>query len=148
MQPAKKGYRHWGHDIGAKDTPLEAGLGFAVKLNKPAFNGRERLLAQQAAGVRRRLVQFALDDPAPLLYHNEPIWRDCEMVGHITSAMYGHTVGAAVGMGYVRHSEPVTAAFIDAGRYEIEVATQRVPARACLQSFYDPRSLRVTERAG
>lgn len=144
----EKGYRHWGHDIGDEDTPLEAGLGFAVKLNKPAFNGRERLLAQQAAGVTRRLVQFALEDPAPLLYHNEPIWRDGEMVGHITSAMYGHTVGAAVGMGYVRHSEPVTAAFIDAGRYEIEVATQRVPARACLQSFYDPRSLRVTERAG
>jgi 4-methylaminobutanoate oxidase (formaldehyde-forming) len=142
----EKGYRHWGHDITDEDTPLEAGLGFAVKFDKPGFHGRERLLEQKTHGVRKRLVQFVLADAGPLLYHNEPIWRDHVMVGHITSAMFGHTLGAAVGMGYVHHSEPVTAEFIRTGQYEIEIATERVPARASLQPFYDPQSLRVTER--
>ena len=99
----EKAYRHWSHDITDEDTPLEAGLGFAVKLDKAGgFIGREALLAQKEAGIERCLLQFQLKDPEPLLYHNEPIWRDGELVGHITSGAYGHTSGRRIGLGYVR----------------------------------------------
>ena len=139
----EKGYRHWGHDITDEETPVEAGLSFAVKLDKESFNGKARIAQQKADGVTKRLVQFALEDENYLLYHNEPIWRNDEIVGYITSGMFGHTIGAAVGMGYITQPEPVTAGFVKAGRYEIEVATKRVPARASLRPLYDPKSERV-----
>jgi 4-methylaminobutanoate oxidase (formaldehyde-forming) len=139
----EKGYRHWGHDIGVEDTPIEAGLGFAVKFAKADFNGREHLLWQKAAGVKKRLVQFKLEDDQHLIYHNEPIWRNGLMVGHITSGMFGHTLGVAVGMGYVNHNENVTAQFINDGTYEIEIAALRVPAQVSLHPFYDPQSERM-----
>ena len=139
----EKGYRHWGHDITGEDTPFEAGLGFAVKLDKEGLNGRGALLRQKAEGVKKRLVQFALQDPQPLMYHNEPIWRDGEIVGFITSGMYGHTIGSCLGLGYLNRPEPITAEWVAAGTYEIEVATERFPARASLKPFYDPQGLRV-----
>ena len=99
----EKAYRDWSHDMGPADTPLEAGLGFTCDWSKPGgFIGREALIGQRDAGLpRRRLVQFLLEDPQPLVYHNEPIYRDGERVGFVTSAMYGHTLGAAVALGYV-----------------------------------------------
>jgi glycine cleavage system aminomethyltransferase T len=141
----EKAYRHWGHDIGDEDTPLQAGLGFAVAWDKAGgFVGREALLEQRARGVRRRLVSLALEDPTALLYHNEPIWRDGAPVGRISSGMFGHTVGAALGLGYLeRPDAPLDAAWIAAGRYEIEVAGERIPARVSLRPFYDPTSGRV-----
>ena len=139
----EKGYRHWGHDVTGEETPLEAGLGFAVRLNKDHFLGREVLLEQKHTGVKKRLVQFALEDPEALLYHNEPIWRDNEIVGFITSGMFGHTLGAAIGLGYVNHADGVTPAYIQSGRYEIEVAGKRIPARASLRPFYDPENERI-----
>ncbi len=140
----EKGYRHWGHDITDEDTPIEAGLGFAVKFDKGVdFNGRSILLKQKQEGVKKRLVMFALDDPNAMLYHNEPIYRNDEIVGYISSGMYGHTIGSSMGMGYINHDEPITAAFIKAGSYEIEVATERIPARASLRPFYDPKSLKI-----
>ncbi len=140
----EKAYRHWGHDITDEDTPLEAGLGFAVAWDKPGgFIGREALLRQKEEGVKRRLVQFALDDPEPLMHHNEPIWRNGEIVGYITSGMFGHAVGKSLGMGYVANEDGVDADFINAGTYEIEIACQRYPATASLKPFYDPRSERV-----
>ena len=138
----EKAYRSWGHDITTEDTPLEAGLGFACRLDKP-FIGREALLRQKEAGVTKRLVQFLLSDPGPLLYHDEPIWRDGRLVGYLSSGNYGHTLGAAVGLGYVRNEGGVDAAFVEGGSYEIEVAGTRVPARASLRPLYDPRSERV-----
>ena len=112
----EKAYRHWSHDITDEDSPLEAGLGFVVKFDKPGgFIGREALLAQQEQGVARHLVQLKLNDPEPLIYHNEPIWRGDEIVGHITSAAYGHTLGGAVGLGYVT-AEPGAPADSGAGR--------------------------------
>ena len=94
----EKAYRHWSHDITDEDSPLEAGLGFVVKFDKPGgFIGRAALLAQQEQGVSRHLVQLKLNHPEPLIYHNEPIWRDDEIVGHITSAAYGHTLGGQWG---------------------------------------------------
>ncbi len=139
----EKAYRHWGHDVADEDTPLEAGLGFAVRLNKENFLGREVLLEQKHNGVKKRLVQFALEDPEALLYHNEPIWRDNEIVGFLTSGMFGHTLGAAIGLGYVNHAAGVTPEYIQSGRYEIEVAGRRIPARASLRPLYDPENERI-----
>src|SRR6185369_394190 len=97
----EKGYRSWGHDIGRDDTPLDAGLGFAVAFKKDGFVGREALLRQRDRPLARRLVAFTLDDPEPLLLGDEPIYRDGALVGRITSGAYGHTLGRSVGMGYV-----------------------------------------------
>ncbi len=140
----EKGYRHWGDDITEEDTPLEAGLGFAVAFDKDAdFIGRDALLRQKETGLKRRLVQFSLEDPEPLLYHDEPIWRDGKIVGRITSGMFGYTIGCAIGIGHVEHEDGVNANFVNAGSYEIEVACERIPARASLRPFYDPKSERV-----
>ena len=135
---------HWGHDIGPEDNPLQAGLGFAVDWDKAAgFRGREALgqIAKQVP--TRRMTQFLLDDPESMLYHEEPIWRDGERVGRTTSGMYGHTLGGSVGLGYVESAAGVDQAFIAEGRWEIEVAGERIPARASLAPMYDPRSERV-----
>jgi len=140
----EKAYRSWGHDLGGEDTPLEAGLGFAVRLDKKMpFLGRDALLAQRDTTLRRRLVVFALDDPEPLLYHDEPIWRDGALVGRITSGAYGHTIGRAIGLGYVTDADGVSEELVATGRWEIEIACDRVPARAQLAAPYDPKSLRV-----
>ncbi len=142
----EKAYRHWGHDITDEETPVEAGLNFAVAWDKPGgFIGRESLLRQREAGPRQRLVQFKLTDPEKLLYHNEPIWRDGVIVGHLRSGSYGHTLGAAVGLGYVRDPSGgvVDAAYVADGRYAIEVACEQVPAAASLRPLYDPKSLRI-----
>ncbi|MEE8535865.1 MAG: aminomethyltransferase family protein, partial [Kiloniellales bacterium] len=141
----EKAFRHWGHDITDEDTPLQAGLGFAVRFDKNAdFIGREALLRQKEEGrLTRRMVQFALEDPEPLLYHNEPVWRDGEMVGYLTSGNYGHHLGRAIGLGYVSHPDGVDADFVKSGRYEIEVACERFPAQASLRPLYDPKAERV-----
>ncbi len=140
----EKAFRHWGHDISDEDTPLEAGLGFACRLDKNVpFIGRDALLRQKERGVEKRLVQFALEDPEPLLYHNEPIYRDGEIVGYLSSGNYGHALGRAIGLGYVRRAGGIDAGFINAGRYEIEVAGTRCPATASLRPMYDPKSERV-----
>ncbi len=140
----EKAYRHWGHDIGDEDTPLEAGLGFACRLDKATdFIGRDALLRQKQQGVTKRLVQFALEDPEPLLYQNEPIYRDGEIVGYVTSGSYGHHLGRALGLGYVSHPDGVDADFVASGTYEIEIACERFPAQASLRPLYDPKSERV-----
>jgi 4-methylaminobutanoate oxidase (formaldehyde-forming) len=140
----EKGYRAWGHDLTNEDTPLEAGLAFAVALDKPVpFIGRDALLAQRGRPLTRRLVLFTLDDPEPLLFGDEPIYRDGRLVGRITSCAYGHTVGRAVGMGYVRDERGVDRAFLEAGRYAIDVAGAQVAAKAQLEPPYDPKGARV-----
>ncbi|MEM7226563.1 MAG: FAD-dependent oxidoreductase [Pseudomonadota bacterium] len=140
----EKAFRHWGHDISDEDTPLEAGLGFTCRFDKNVpFIGRDALLKQKENGLSRRLVQFALEDPEPLLYHNEPIYRDGEIVGYLTSGNYGHALGRAIGLGYVNGPDGVGKDYIEAGRYEIEVACERFPAQASLRPLYDPKSERV-----
>jgi len=141
----EKAYRSWGHDITDADTPLEAGLGFAVAWDKPGgFIGREALLRQREAGVRRRLVQLALADAERLLYGNEPIWRGGSLIGRTTSGMFGHTLGRAVALGYVEnHGAVVDAGFVRGGRYEVEVAGERVAAEVTLRPLYDPSGERV-----
>jgi glycine cleavage system T protein len=140
----EKAYRHWGHDITDEDTPLEAGLGFAVSFDKNApFIGRDALLRQRGKTLPKRMVQFALEDPQPLLYHNEPIYRDGKLVGTTSSANYGHHLGRAIAMGYVRNEGGVDAGFITGGKWEIEVGLKRFAARASLKPLYDPTSARM-----
>jgi 4-methylaminobutanoate oxidase (formaldehyde-forming) len=140
----EKAYRHWGHDITDEDTPLEAGLGFAVKFDKPGgFVGREALLRQRESGLPKRLVQFLLKSPEPLLYHNEPIWRGESIVGFIRSGMVAHSLGAAVGLGYVTAAPGAALDAIGPDDYEIEVAGKRYAATASLRPLYDPRNERI-----
>lgn len=140
----EKAYRHWGHDVTDEDTPLEAGLGFAVRLDKPGgFIGREALLRQRQDGLRQRLVQFRLHAPEPLLYHNEPIWQGDRIAGYIRSGMYAHTLGAACGLGYVTAADGGIVGAIGADDYEIEIAGVRHKAIASLRPMYDPGNTRI-----
>jgi glycine cleavage system T protein len=138
----EKGFRHFGHDITSEDHVLEAGLGFAVKTSKPNFIGREAVLDKKEAGLDMRMLQFKLTDPEPMLYHNEPILRDGEIVGYLSSGSYGHHLGAAMGLGYVpcKGEKP---ADILASTYEIDVMGTRVKAEVSLKPMYDPSSARV-----
>ncbi len=149
----EKAYRDYGHDIDNTDTVLEVGLGFAVRLKKAGgFIGREAVAAQQAAGpLRRRLVQILVEDPEPLLFHAEVLYRDGVPAGYIRAASYGHTLGGAVGLAMIEvpagtagaQVVELDQAYLDAGRWEIEIADRRYPARASLTPMYDPRNLRI-----
>ena len=138
----EKGFRHFGHDITDEDHVLEAGLGFAVKTKKGEFIGRDAVLAKREEGLSRRLVQFQLKDPEPLMFHNEVVVRDGEIVSIITSGNYGHHLGGAIGLGYVP-CKGESAEEVLASTYEIEIAGERHAAIASLKPLYDPGSLRV-----
>jgi glycine cleavage system T protein len=140
----EKAYRHFGHDIADEDTPFEAGLGFAVALDKPCgFIGRDALLRAQERAPTRRLVQFRLRDLGPLLHHDEPILLEGRRIGLLTSGSFGHSLGTAIGMGYVRHPDGVGEELLRSARFEIEIAGERYPAEASLRPFFDPRGARM-----
>jgi 4-methylaminobutanoate oxidase (formaldehyde-forming) len=139
----EKGYRAWGSDIGPDHTPVEAGLAWAVKMKSgQPFLGREAIAAQLANGVKKRLATFAAESGTVLL-GRETIYRDGERVGWLSSGGYGHTVGKSIGLGYVRHPDGVTEDFVLSGRYELEVASERVPAQVTLAPLFDPQNARV-----
>ena len=138
----EKAYRHFGHDISDEDHVLEAGLAFAVKADTKDFLGRDAVMKTKERGLERRMLQFLLKDPEPLLFHNEPILRDGEIVSYLTSGNYGHALGAAVGMGYVP-CKGETVRELLGSTYEIEIAGARVEAIASARPLYDPRSKRV-----
>ncbi len=138
----EKGFRHFGHDITCEDHVIDAGLGFAVKVDKPDFIGKGAVIERKETGPKNRMLQFKLTDPEPLLFHNEPLIRDGEIVGYISSGNYGHTLGAAIGMGYVP-CEGEKAADVLASTYEIDVMGTRVRAEASLKPMYDPKSERT-----
>jgi len=139
------GRKDYGLDMENSDSPLAAGLGFAIDFDKPGgFVGREALLEERDnRPLRQRLVQFLLEDPEPLLYGEEPILHDGKAVGYLRSGAYGHTLGGAMGFGYVEWADGVTADFINGGGFEIQVASERFPATASLRPMYDPQNLRV-----
>jgi len=141
----EKAYREYGHDMDNQDTPLEAGLGWAVKFDKPGgFIGRDALLRHKESGpLKYRMVLFLLEDPEPLLYGNEIIYRDGKYVGYLQTGAYGFTLGGAMGMGFVHHEGGATHEFINSGSYEIDIASERYPARASLRPMYDPKNERV-----
>jgi len=135
----EKGFRHFGHDITSEDHVMEAGLGFAVKKDKPDYIGRGAVLDKQEKGLDMRLLQFKLKDPEPLLYHAEPVLRDGEIVSYLTSGAYGHHLGAAMGMGYVPCRGEALADVLGSS-FEIDVAGTRVQAEVSSKPFYDPKS--------
>ena len=119
-----------------------------MKLDKPRsafgdFIGREAVLDRKRDGLSRRLVQFKLQDAEPLLYHTEAIIADSAIVGHLTSGAFGHTLGAAIGLGYVPCRRDDTAESLLSRHFEIEVAGSPVPAVASLRPMYDPSGDRI-----
>jgi glycine cleavage system aminomethyltransferase T/glycine/D-amino acid oxidase-like deaminating enzyme len=141
----EKAYRDYGHDIDNTDSVLEAGLGFAVALDKPGgFLGRDAVLAKKAEGpLRKRLVQILIKDPEPMLYHAEIVHRDQRPVGYVRAASYGHTLGGAVGLAMLESDSAIDQAWLDQGHFEVDVAGRRYPAIASLRPLYDPQMKRV-----
>ncbi len=135
----EKGYSAWGAELSPEDTAFEAGLSAFIAWEKPGgFLGRDALLRQKENGWSRQLFTFVLEDPQPILWGSEPILRDGKICGYTTSASYGHTLGAAIGMGYVKCESRITPDFVRSGRYEINVSGRLHAARACPRSPYDP----------
>lgn len=144
----EKAYRHWGHDMSDEETPVEAGLGFAVAWDKPCdFIGKAALEKQRARNVQeKRLVCLALadsSDRAPMMYHEEPIYRDGAIAGSTTSGAWGHRVNLSLGLGYVHNKDGVTKEWIEQGAWEVEIAWKRYEAKVQLGSFYDPKGERI-----
>jgi 4-methylaminobutanoate oxidase (formaldehyde-forming) len=140
----EKAYRAWGSDIGPDHTPLEAGLGWALKLrgNTP-FLGREALEAQRLGPLRKRLCGFIVEDPEIILLGRETIYRNGERAGWLTSGGFGHTIGRPIGYGYIRHPDGVDDAYLTTGTYELDIATDRIPCRLQRTAPYDPALARV-----
>lgn len=140
----EKGYRAWGSDITSDDTPLEAGLGFAVKLasNLP-FQGREALETQRREGVRKRLGCFTVDNPEIVLLGRETIFRNGEKAGYLASGGWGYTLDCNIGYGYVRHQDGVDDAYLAEGDYQLEIAGTLIPCRFHPRPLYDPHMTRV-----
>jgi len=140
----EKGYRAWGSDLTPDHTPLEAGLGWAVKLNSDiAFIGKESLQNQASSGLKKQLACFTVEDPSITLIGRETLYRNGQRVGWLSSAGFGHTVGCPIGLGYVRDPKGVDRTFLESGTYELEVAGTKVPCRIHLEPLYDPRNQRV-----
>jgi 4-methylaminobutanoate oxidase (formaldehyde-forming) len=146
----EKGYRDYGHDLDNTDPVDDAGLGFAVRLDTP-FLGRDAVVAARAGGPpRQRLVQVLLERPEPLLHHAEVVHRSGRPVGYVRAGSYGHTLGSAVGLAMVAlapgeqgEQGALDQAWLDAGRWEVDVAGELQPASVSLRPLYDPRSERV-----
>ncbi|CAN5713842.1 FAD-dependent oxidoreductase [soil metagenome] len=140
----EKGYLAWGSDLSIDETPLEAGLGFAVAWDKPGgFIGQSALLKQRAGQLKKRLALFVLQDPNAVLWGNEPIWRNGQLVGYTSSGAYGYTLGGAIGAGYIKNATGVDKDFVLSGDYEIETNGARIPATVYLRSPYDPKRMRI-----
>ena len=141
----EKGYRDYGHDIDNTDTPAEAGLSFAVALDKPGgFIGRDAAAARKAAGpLTRRLIQVLLTDPEPMMFHAEVISRGGRPAGYLRSASYGFTLGGAVGLAMIDADQPIDQKYLDSGDWTVQIGDAVYPAVASLRPLYDPASKRV-----
>ena len=140
----EKGYRAWGADIGPDHTPLEAGLGWAVKLaSDTPFLGREALLGQRTKPLTKRLCCFTVADPEVVLLGHETIYRNKQRVGWLASAGWGYTVGKNIGYGYVRQPDGVNREYLLSGQYELDVAGERVTCELHLKPLYDPENTKI-----
>ncbi|TPJ50769.1 MULTISPECIES: FAD-dependent oxidoreductase [unclassified Mesorhizobium] len=141
----EKGFRAWGRELTPDITPWQAGLGFAVAMDKPGgFIGRDALVeAKPSTAPAKRIVLFTLDHAEPMLWGGELILRDGKPVGEVRSAAYGHTLGRSVALGLIENETGVDAAFLASGRFEIDLAGVRHAAKAHLRTPYDPKSERV-----
>lgn len=140
----EKGYRAWSSDITPNDTPFEAGLGWAVKMrsNTP-FIGREALECKQAAPLTKRLAGFLVHDESVVLLGRETILRSGVPVGYLSSGGYGYTLGAGLGLGYVKNPDGVSNDWLASGTYSLVVAGETVPATLGMKPFYDPENTKV-----
>jgi 4-methylaminobutanoate oxidase (formaldehyde-forming) len=140
----EKGYRAWGRELTPDYNPYEAGLSFAVKLDKGDFIGRDALIAASKKPPVRRLLSLVATSPdTPIAHGGELILRNGEPAGEVTSAAYGHSLGSIVALGYVATGGvPVDDAWL-AARFEIDIAGERVPVRASLKPFYDPSGAKM-----
>jgi len=142
----EKKFLHFGHDVADEDTPLEAGVGFVCALDKAIpFIGHDVIAKQKETGshFNKRLIQFLVNDPEPLLYHHEPILMNGKTVGYLSSGNYGHTLGGAVGLGYVKLDEKIDKALLESADWAIDIAGTAFPATASLSALYDPRAERM-----
>ena len=134
----EKGYRLWGTDIHTEYNPYEAGLGFAVRLNKGDFTGRDALVEARKAGLRRKLCCMTLDDPAAVVMGSEPVMAGGRVLGFVTSADYGYSVATGIAYAYlpVEYSDPGT-------RVDILYFNERYAARVVEEPLYDPEGARM-----
>ena len=141
----EKGYRDYGHDIDNTDNAFETGLGFAVALDKPdGFIGQEEARKQKAQPLTRRLVQVFVKNPEPLMFHAEILRRDGKAMGYVRAASYGHTLGGAVGLAMVEGGkEPITPAWLQGGKWEVEIAGKLYPVAVSLKPLYDPEMKKI-----
>jgi 4-methylaminobutanoate oxidase (formaldehyde-forming) len=143
----EKGFRHFGHDIAEDDTPYETGLGFAVKLDKEDdFLGKARLAQQKAEegpAYKHRMVSIKVPgltaEEGPYLIHNEPVWKDGDIVGHVTSGDWGFRLEAMVGLATIEKEGGAPKAWIDEGGFAVQIAGKMYPIEAQLGPFYDPK---------
>jgi heterotetrameric sarcosine oxidase gamma subunit len=135
----ERGFRSWGHDVGALDDPYEVGLGFAVRLDKDDFAGKGALTERSERPLERELVSVKLDEPDSMLWHGEPVVMGSDRIGHVTSGAYGHHLGAAVGLAWVNgeFGSHLPASVIIRGT--------KVRATLSRDPFYDPKGLRLRE---
>jgi 4-methylaminobutanoate oxidase (formaldehyde-forming) len=134
----EKGYRVWGVDMTPEVTPYQAGLGFAVKLDKGDFIGREALLAQKERGVELALACLVLEDPLSVALGEEPVKVDGRIVGRVTSGGYGYSVGRSIAYAYVPVGEAA------AGRpVEVEIFGRWVPGEIAREPLFDPQGERI-----
>jgi 4-methylaminobutanoate oxidase (formaldehyde-forming) len=142
----EKGFRAWSRELTPDVNPYEAGLGFAVALDKPTpFIGQDALRTFKASGgeLKRRIVLFTLDDAEPVMWGGELVLRDGKAVGDLRSAAYGHAVNSAIGLGWIQADQVINAEFLSTGKWEIDIAGTRYPATPHLRTPYDPKSERV-----
>jgi 4-methylaminobutanoate oxidase (formaldehyde-forming) len=139
----EKGYKHWSADITPDNTPFEAGLGFCVKMNKASFLGKDALAKQNETGLTKKLVMFSIDDPDPLIYHDEPIYRDDELASENTHGVFSPVLGCSIGMCYLKNPDGIDDEWIRAGKYAINVAGRMYPIKIHLKPPYDPKNERV-----
>ncbi len=140
----EKGFRHFGHDIGEDDTPYETGLGFAVDLRKDDFLGRQVLEAQKARGAATKFRTVAIEvvgasrADGPYLIHNEPIWSEGELVGHVTSGGWGFRLGKMIGLASLHRGDGVSKDWLERTEFQVQIAGTMYPIKVQLQPFYDP----------
>ena len=140
----EKGYRAWGSDIGPDHTPLEAGLGWATKINSNQdFIGKTALQEQKKKGLKKIFAAFTVDDPSQILLGRETIYRNGKQVGWLSSGGYGYTLNKSIGYGYIRSTQPIDNQFVLDGDYELEIATKKIPCKVHLKSLYDPEMTKI-----
>ena len=134
----EKGYRYWSADIGPDYTPYEAGLGFAVRLDKGDFIGREALLRQKAEGLQRKLCCLTLADPAAIAIGNEPVRAGEQVLGWITSGGYGYAVEKSIAYAYLPIGQAAPGSALD-----VEILGERIPAQVAREPLWDPKGERI-----